>query len=273
MRNREPLSFGLILFILFSMMYCSVISASETVDCSITIVYNNVAGDTSVNVQEAGGFGALVVFSNKTVLFDVGGDASILLQNIEALGRNVREVDAVIVSHNHWDHVYGLPGVLFFTGYRSPVYVPSSSREAILQQNPRASVISIKEPTQMFEDIWSTGEISIKYRDTSLSEQALILDGEDGLCILTGCAHPGIVSLVEQARQLFPEKAIQLLAGGFHLHRSTEQEIIEISTKLKQLGVKKIAPSHCTGRTAMQLFEQEWGEHYLRLYLGNTHRL
>ena len=47
----------------------------------------------------------------------------------------------------------------------------------------------------------------------------------------------------------------------------------EISATLRKLGMKNIAPSHCTGRTAMQIFEQEWGEQFLRLYLGDVYRL
>ncbi|MGB7055263.1 MAG: MBL fold metallo-hydrolase, partial [bacterium] len=61
------------------------------------------------------------------------------------------------------------------------------------------------------------------------------------------------------------------VTGGFHLVNATEEEVLEISAKLKQLGVKKLAPSHCTGREATEVFKEKWKEDYIRLYLGHTY--
>ena len=193
-------------------------------------------------------------------------------KNILALGIDARRLDAVVISHNHWDHVYGLPGIYALEESDPDVYVAASSRGAILEQNPRSKVVPIDEPTQIFPNVWSTGSIGVEYRNLSFSEQALILDNDDGMYVVTGCAHPGIVKIVERAIQLCPQKVILLVAGGFHLVSATEQEIMDISARLKKLGVKRIAPSHCTGHTAVQIFEQEWGEHYVRLYLGDSYR-
>lgn len=253
------------------MILCSFNSAGEQPVNYITIVYNNVAGDTS-DVQTGLGFSAYIVFKEKTLLFDVGSDCSTLMNNIKVLDLDISKVDAVMISHNHWDHVYGLPEVLFLTEYRSQIYVPSSSREAILQQNPRASIITVDKPIQIFEDIWSTGSLDVYYRNLSFFEQSLILNEKDGLYVVTGCAHPGIVKIIERINQLFPEMSIALLTGGFHLVNATEEEIKRISSALKKLGVKNIAPSHCTGKMAMEIFEQEWGDGYCQLYLGHTLR-
>jgi 7,8-dihydropterin-6-yl-methyl-4-(beta-D-ribofuranosyl)aminobenzene 5'-phosphate synthase len=239
---------------------------------SITCVYNNVPGNTGADVRVGAGFSAFIAFKQRNILFDVGADATILLKNILALGIDARRLDAVVISHNHWDHVYGLPGIYALEESDPDVYVAASSRGAILEQNPRSKVVPIDEPRQIFPCIWSTGSMRVEYRDLSFSEQALILDNDDGIYVVTGCAHPGIVNIVERAKQLLPEKSIAMVAGGFHLVSAIEQEIMDISAKLKKLGVKKIAPSHCTGQTAMQIFEEEWGEHYVRLYLGDGYR-
>ena len=254
------------------MMYCSFISAGEPTDCSITIVYNNIEGDTLSDLQTGLGFSAYIVFKEKVLLFDVGGDFSTLLNNIKILQLDPVKLDAIVISHNHWDHVYGLPGVLAFTQYHSPVYVPSAAREAILKQNPRTSIIEVAEPTKIFDNIWSTGSLEAYHRDISFFEQSLILDNDDSLYVVTGCAHPGIVRIVERVRQLFPERSIALLAGGFHLVDTKESETKQISAVLRKAGVRNIAPSHCTGEMAMKIFEQEWGDRYRQLYLGHTLR-
>ena len=239
---------------------------------SITCVYNNIPGKTGADVRVGAGFSAFIAFKQRNILFDVGADATILLKNILVSGVDARRLDAVVISHNHWDHVYGLPGIYAVAESDPAVYVAASSKGAILEQNPRTKVVPIDEPTQIFRNIWSTGSLRVEYRDLSFSEQALILDNDDGIYVVTGCAHPGIVKIAERAIELCPQKVILLVAGGFHLISATERQILDISARLKKLGVRKIAPSHCTGHTAMEIFEQEWGEHYVRLYLGDRYR-
>ncbi|MGB7055842.1 MAG: MBL fold metallo-hydrolase [bacterium] len=257
---------------LLNVLHNSPLLTGELADNSITIVYNNVPGDTAADVRVGAGFGAFISFKQRNILFDVGADGTILLQNIEVLGIDAKQLDAVVISHNHWDHVYGLPGLYALAESNPGVYVPSSSKDAILQQNPRADVVPIDEPVQIFPGVWSSGPMDVDYRGLSFSEQSLILDNADGLYVVTGCAHPGIVSIVDRVKQLLPGKTIAMVTGGFHLVNATEEEIREISTTLRKVGVMNIAPSHCTGLSAMQIFEQEWGEQYLRLYLGDAYR-
>ncbi|MGD9379312.1 MAG: MBL fold metallo-hydrolase [candidate division WOR-3 bacterium] len=247
------------------------LSAGEPAENSITIVYNNVPGDTTVDLQVGGGFSAYIIFRQKRILFDVGGDASTLINNIRVLDLDLSNLDAVLISHNHWDHVYGLPGIYVFVESNPGVYVPHSAKDAIAQQYPRADVLPVEEPMQIVPNVWSTGAMAVDYRGIPFSEQALVLENNDGLYVVTGCAHPGIVEIVERVRRMFPEQAIALVAGGFHLVGKTDEQIRGISARLQELGVKRIAPSHCTGQSAMRIFEKEWGEQYLRLYLGNTY--
>jgi len=241
-------------------------------DNFITVVYNNIPGDTGADVRVGAGFSAFIAFKQRNILFDVGADATVLVRNIVVLGIDIRRLDAVVISHNHWDHVYGLPGIYALAESDPDIYVTASSKGAILEQNPRAKVKPIDEPTQIFPDVWSTGSMNVEYRNLSFSEQAIILKNDDGTYVVTGCAHPGIVSIVERGKQLFPRKSIALVAGGFHLVNSTEQEIMDISAKLKELGVRNIAPSHCTGGMAIEIFKREWSDRFHSLYLGHTYR-
>jgi 7,8-dihydropterin-6-yl-methyl-4-(beta-D-ribofuranosyl)aminobenzene 5'-phosphate synthase len=96
------------------------------------------------------------------------------------------------------------------------------------------------------------------------------LENEEVLYVVTGCAHPDIVNITERVKHMFPEQPIALVTGGFHPVYNTDEEIMKISAKLRKLGVKKIAHSHCTGRSAMEIFKQGWGEQHLRLCLSDT---
>ena len=239
---------------------------------SITIVYNNVPGDMSDSIQVAGGFSAFIVFDKQKILFDAGGDTSILIKNIRALDLELEKLDAVVISHNHWDHVYGLPGVFCLVEVVPKVYVPASSRDSVLQQNPGLDVVPVDEPMEILSRVWSTGEMETSYRSIILHELSLILDGNDGLYVITGCAHPGIVEIIERVRGVIPDRPIALVTGGFHLVNATAEAVREISSSLKELGVEAIAPSHCTGDVAMDIFREEWADKYIELYLGHVYK-
>lgn len=239
---------------------------------SITVVYNNVPGDVSAGVQIGAGFSAFIVFDQRRILFDTGGDATILIGNVRALEFDLKELDAVIISHNHWDHAYGLPGIYSLTDMPPKVYVPASARDSVQQQNPGLDLVPVNEPVEIMRRVWLTGELKTSYRDIPLYEHSLILDGDEGLYVITGCAHPGVVEMIERVREILPERPIVLVAGGFHLVNASEKNIRNISARLKELGVMTIAPSHCTGNMAMDIFKEEWGDNYLRLYLGHAHR-
>lgn len=247
-----------------------VVGASEPPSNSITVVYNHIRGDSDAELQTGGGLSAFVRFKGQVVLFDTGGETSPLLQNIEELGHSMGRLDAVVISHNHWDHVYGLPGVLSVTRDDLRVYVPESAQEAILQQNPRADVVAVSEPTQFMPGMWLVGPLQVAHRSATVSEQALVLDHEDGLIVLVGCSHPGIVTIVERVKKTLGGKKIKLVAGGFHLRSTPSEEIEKISSRLQQLGVGNLAPSHCTGDGAMSVFRREWPDRLVSFDLGDT---
>lgn len=248
------------------------VSADEPATDTITVVYDHVRADSAADLKPRGGFAAFVEFNGKVILFDTGGQADILLQNIKELKQDASWIEAVVISHNHWDHVYGLPGVLSVARAHPKVYVPEKSREGILQQNPRGAFVAVGSPTQIMPKVWSTGSMTLEYRGTTIAEQALVLEHEDGLVILVGCSHPGIVAIVERVREMFKDRKILLVGGGFHLGDSSEEEIRQISSKLRQYGVERLAPSHCTGDVQTDVFRQEWGEKIVSFRLGDSFR-
>jgi hypothetical protein len=96
-----------------------------------------------------------------------------------------------------------------------------------------------------------------------------VVKTRDGTAVITGCAHPGVVEMVRQAQEAVPGK-IALLVGGFHLLDMSKSQLRPIIVELRQLGVGKVMPTHCTGDAAIALFRAEYGENYIDGGVGRT---
>jgi 7,8-dihydropterin-6-yl-methyl-4-(beta-D-ribofuranosyl)aminobenzene 5'-phosphate synthase len=231
-------------------------------EVTITIPYNNVPVDE--NLTTAWGISVFIEGLQKSILFDTGGDGSILLSNMEKLNIDPAEVELVVLSHIHGDHVGGL-GALLEKNNKVPVYLPSSFPDDFKNKvkNKTGKIFSVKEPHNICENVWSTGELG-----TSIKEQSLVIGTYKGLLVITGCAHPGIVDIASFVKNHFKGN-IYLLMGGFHLSSYSDDKIKEIIKELKALKVDKIAPSHCTGERAIELFEEAWGKDFINMGCGS----
>jgi len=236
-------------------------SSSSTMDedgsgLRISILFNNVP--FAPGFETAWGFAAVIEGLEQTLLFDTGGDGVLLLANMARMGIDPCEIDAVFLSHFHGDHTRGLlrflqrnPKVTVFIPASFPGGFQASTRES------GARVVPIAASRKLFARAYSSGPMR-----QAPEEQALIVDTDQGLVIVTGCAHPGIVDIVGEAKRQ-RGKAIRLIVGGFHLLRQSEASIRETISELKALGVAQVAPSHCTGDRATALFRDAWGDDFL----------
>jgi len=225
------------------------------------VVFNNVP--YKAGMETGWGFSCLIEGLDKTILFDTGGSGDILLANMQRLGLDPEGVDAVVLSHIHGDHTGGLGAFLT----RNPdvtVYMPESF-PASFQRGVKhlgAATESVSGPQRLMDSVYSTGEMG-----WAIKEQALMVDTRQGLIVITGCAHPNVADMAEQA-QMYLGKNIYLLMGGFHLGGRSDAEIRTIIRRLKSLDVKKIAPSHCTGDNAIRMFRDAWGDNFVEGGLG-----
>lgn len=210
------------------------------------------------------GFSCLIEGTEKTILFDTGTNPEILMHNIEHLGVDLKDVDQIVISHEHYDHTGGLNAVLEKNREVS-VYLPVSFPYEFVRnvETKKAEVISVDEPIEICQNVYSTGEMG-----DQIKEQSLILNTDRGLIIVTGCSHQGIVAILKRAKELF-ERPIHLVFGGFHLGAKSDAELEEIIRNFKEIGVEKCGATHCTGDKAIEMFKQAFGEDYVPMGTGN----
>lgn len=232
---------------------------------TITIVYDNNAYDESL--KSAWGFAALVEYRDHTLLFDTGGDGQGLVDNMRILEIDPTQIESVVLSHAHVDHTGGL-GALLEAGARPVVYLPPSFPASFKRQVEQfTSIVEVSPGQSITEGLFTTGEMG-----RSIPEQALVIRTGQGLVIVTGCAHPGIVAMVKQAREMFAEP-VHLVMGGFHLGSKSIAEIDAILRDFRRLGVGQVAPCHCTGERAISMFAAEYGEDFILAGVGKVIRL
>jgi len=225
-------------------------------EITLISVYDNYQANPEL--KTAWGFGLVIETPNEKILFDTGGNPSILLFNMKKLGIDPKSIDKVIISHIHSDHLGGLEGFLKESS-KVKVFIPTSFPDSIRKmiKNYGASFVDVSRPQKISDFVFSTGEL---YGPPK--EQSLVILSKKGLVVITGCAHPGIVKIVKKAKEMFPQKEVYLVLGGFH-HPPKK-----VVSELKKLKVKKVAPSHCSGDEIRELFKKEYQNDFIENGVG-----
>ena len=266
-------------------------------EISLITLSENTAG--TIGLLGEWGLGILVDVDGQKILFDTGPGVS-AVHNAEAMGQDLSKVDKIVLSHGHFDHTGGLRNVLDRMRKKVDVFahpdvwgakygglaaaniyryvgIPFQKEEL---ETRGASFILEKGPVWLSESVVATGEIPmvteyeqieprlfVKQGDKFVNDpvpddRALIIKTDLGLVVIAGCAHRGIINTLYYAQELTGEKRIHMVVGGIHLlHASEEQRELTIAA-LKQLRVKRIGVSHCTGLPASVRMAQELGDSF-----------
>lgn len=186
----------------------------------ITIIYDN---EVYLEGLEADWGFACLVEAEKTprILFDTGANGATLLYNMEKLNIDPTSIDEVFISHAHGDHTGGLSDFLKVNKL-AKLYLPSSMAKIYGLEE----VVSITEPVQIHEDVFSTGELKG-------IEQSVVVKTAKGLAVIVGCSHPGVSAILAAASRW---GKVYALIGGLHGFREFDL--------LRDLGL--VCACHCT---------------------------
>jgi len=241
----------------------------------LIVLCDNMAGG---KFQAEHGISYLIEYENESVLFDTG-HSDVYLKNAAAIGINLQEqVNAIVLSHGHWDHGNGLQYIYNKTLITHPSacikryrktdnsYIGLSLSKTNIRQHFQC--IETKTPYYLHKQIIYLGEIprvfAFESKLTSFMDEkgaddfvpddsALAIIKDDALIIVVGCAHAGICNIVDYAMKITGIDAIEMIIGGFHLKKKDKQTLQTIEY-LKHINVKKLYPSHCTELPALSLF-------------------
>jgi 7,8-dihydropterin-6-yl-methyl-4-(beta-D-ribofuranosyl)aminobenzene 5'-phosphate synthase len=271
-------------------------------EMQITVLAENQT--SSPKLEGEHGLSLLVLANGRRVLFDTGM-SGILVKNAKAMGvaDEIALIDAIVVSHGHYDHAGGLAAVLEHVRRPVPVHVRPgffAPRLSLRGDVPRAIGVPFDRPSlealgaQLVEEaqareilpgFWLTGEIPMREEqeagevglmlgtarehaiaDTFSDEQALAVDTERGLAVLVGCSHRGLINSILAAKSV-SHREVAIVLGGAHL-RSARPDQIDGAIQRSQGLAQQLALGHCTGPLAEAGFAEAYGHRFCRLKAG-----
>ncbi len=250
------------------------------------------------------GLSLLIEVDGFKVLFDTG-QTDVFSLNAEMDGIDLSLVDALVISHGHYDHTGGVPEFCRINKSASIYMHPDAFYERYnsVQGKPvgrcigvpwrcenkdsfKNRMVFVKEAVSIHENILLSGEIQVNAtnlssgfvkrnssgdfeEDRAIDEQFMIVKGNKGIYIFVGCSHPGILNCVTYAKELLPSTNICGVIGGMHLEKYTDDQLAQVANDLKSVGVENTFPMHCTGILASCFLKSSFGDNCILLNSGD----
>ncbi len=232
----------------------------------LDIVFN----DQVINNEYSRGWG-FSCLADKRVLFDTGPGHEPLFSNMAYMNISIPDIESIVISHDHDDHTGGLWRLLDIRkGIK--VYVCRGVSKALKDRinSSGARLIENKGFSEISKDVFVTEELTGIYKNKDMHEQALAVRTQNGISLITGCAHPGIIEVLGSANKRFKQEKLYLALGGFHLKNLDEPSIREVISAFRHKKVQKAAPAHCTGDIAEEIFRQEFKRDFIAVKSGQS---
>jgi 7,8-dihydropterin-6-yl-methyl-4-(beta-D-ribofuranosyl)aminobenzene 5'-phosphate synthase len=269
--------------------------ATQLHDLKVTLLSTMLVGNPT-GLGEWG-FSALVEADGHRILVDTGAHPETVLRNARDLGIDLSGVREVILTHNHWDHVTGLmtlrremmkkdPAAISVVHVGKGIFYGRPSAKG--EDNPMIAIrkeyeatggkfIEHADGTDVFPGAWLTGPVPRKFpernwsvsgkvqtpdglvEDTIPEDQSLVLNTPQGLVVVTGCGHAGVINILTDAAGKFSERPVYAVVGGLHLFQASDEQLDWTGDEFKQFKVANLMGAHCTGIEAVYRLRQRAG--------------
>ncbi len=261
----------------------------------VFVLSDNTAGPPGFFAEH--GLSLLVRTGEGDILMDVGNGTA-AMQNAEIFRLSFEPLKAVILSHGHYDHTAGLPGLLTRRGgtkvYAHPgifdakYYRVGEAKRFIGIPWRREHLESLgadfdlsSSPREVLPGMTLTGEIprvtdfepgdpnlvvdkgGELVPDPFVDDQSLVIDDPQGLVVILGCAHAGAINTLTYARKITGKSRIRAAIGGSHLFFLGSEQLERTIDELKSMEPEMLAFSHCTGQVAARRLAQEFGDRFV----------
>lgn len=262
-----------------------------------TVLIDNIAKGS---LKGEWGLSIFIKHENRSILLDTGAGPAFAL-NAEKLGIDLKKVDIGVLSHAHYDHADGMEK-FFSLNDKAKFYLSTECKENCygkrwifskyigikkgVMQSYKDRIIYVKgdkviangvsivsHKTKGLEAMGKKAGLMIKENkklraDDFSHEQSLVIDTAKGLVVFNSCCHGGADTIITETQRSFPNKKIYAIVGGFHLYKSTDDEVRALADRIKKTGIEKIYTGHCTGDKAYKILASELGDKACQLYVG-----
>lgn len=231
------------------------------------------------------GFAAVVDVDGHRILFDTGARPNTVLNNAKELKVDLTNITDVLLSHNHADHTGGFmtlrrsvmdknPAALSRAHVGQGIFIQRRRGGRLIDwmavnrrdfESSGGHFIEYDHPTEIWNGVWITGPVPRKYPERNWSpgtemqtdggwkednlpeDMSLVFNTAQGLVVLSGCGHSGIVNTMEYSRASVRNAPLHAVIGGFHLYQLDDEKLRWTATKLREFGLKNFLGAHCTG--------------------------
>jgi 7,8-dihydropterin-6-yl-methyl-4-(beta-D-ribofuranosyl)aminobenzene 5'-phosphate synthase len=255
----------------------------------VTVLSTMLAGDPRGGIGEWG-FAALLEVDGRKLLIDTGARPETVLQNIQELGIDLSDVTDLVITHNHGDHTAGLVTLRRAVAKKNPKALSRAHvATGIFQPRPGpggrdgngllplkaeyeslgGTFVEHAGPVELMPAVWLTGPVPRVHpernwtppgrgqspagvvEDTIPEDASIVVDTPNGLVLVSGCGHAGIVNTMEYARKTVRQAPFVAAIGGFHLFAASDATLEWTASKLREFGLQQLLGAHCTGIEAV----------------------